>query len=288
MDQMIDSEMNQQRHDYFHSEPCIILSGPNISQPNIHTVVTASGNTNNIDSHYLIDAYDNGVMYGMTQFNGIHYQHNLDMGVAASSNLYYSAMNPSSGTGALPQPINQRASEQLPASSTYAISGFSSDNFGRCNGFMDDARGPYKQKIAEGTRGNYQYFNGAASSSVTPPNARHSDGVAMMDSASFSLPQFRGNGFPSLVEVGPHGSLWSRSGESFMVHEHNHLIRGNYLGQHFQPAPPPWLDQQLNSTNSDGHNMAWNQSRSMPYMQGEDDISFYSFPCFSLSTRMFC
>ncbi|KAF7822670.1 putative E3 ubiquitin-protein ligase ZFP1 [Senna tora] len=240
--------MDQRRLDYFHSEPCIMLGRPNIPHPNIHTVVAASGNTSNIDSHYLPNAYDNGVMYGMAQFNGFHHQHNIDMGVAASSNLYYSGMNPSSGSGVLPQPINHRAIDQLPAS----------DNF---------ARGPYKRKITEGSRGNYQYFDATASSSVAPPNARHSEGVAMMDTPSFSLPQFTGNGIPSLVEVGPHGSMWSRSGESVMLHEPNHLIQGNYLGQHFQPAPPPWLDQQLNNANSDGHNTAWNHSRSMPYMQ---------------------
>ncbi|XP_054815178.1 probable E3 ubiquitin-protein ligase ZFP1 isoform X2 [Prosopis cineraria] len=250
---MTDLEMDRQRQDYYHSEPCLILRGPNISQPNIHTVVAASGNTSNIDSHYSLDAHENGLMYGMTQFNGIHHQPNFDARAAASSGLYFSATTPPSGAGVVPQPFNYRASDQLPAPGTYAFSGI----------FMDDARGPYKQKITEGIRGNYQHFNAAASSSVAPPNTRHSDGVT----ASFSLPQFRGNHIPSLVEIGPHGCLWSRSGDSVLVHEHNHLIRGNYLGQRFQPAPPPWLDQQLNGTNSEGHNMAWNQSHSMPYLQ---------------------
>ncbi|XP_028763670.1 probable E3 ubiquitin-protein ligase ZFP1 [Neltuma alba] len=189
----------------------------------------------------------------MTQFNGVHHLPNPDVGAAACSSLFYSAINPASGAGVVPQPINYRATDQLPAPGTYAVSGI----------FMDDARCPYKLKVIEGIRGNYQHFNAAASSSVAPPNARHSDGVPV----SFSLPQFRGNHVPSLVEIGPHGSVWSRSGDSVMVHEHNHLIQGNYLGQHFQPAPPPWLDQQLNGTNSEGHNMAWNQSHSIPHMQ---------------------
>ncbi|KAK4285903.1 hypothetical protein QN277_002533 [Acacia crassicarpa] len=245
--------MDQRRQEYYHSEPCVILRGPNISQPNIHTMVAAPGNTSNIDSHYSPDAYDNGLMYGMTQFNGVHHQPNLDVGVAASPSLAFPAINHASGAGVVPQPINYRAPDQLPAPGTYPVSGI----------FMDDARCPYKQKIAEGIRGNYQHFNAAASSLVAPPNARHSVGVT----ASLSLPQFRGNHIPPLVEVGPHGSLWSRSGDSVMVHEHNHLIRGNYLGQHFQPAPPPWLDQQLNGINTEGHNMAWNQSHSIPNVQ---------------------
>lgn len=261
MDSLTDLETNQQRHDYIHPEPCVILSYPNITQPNIRT--------------------------GLTQFNGIHHQQSFDMGVAAPSNLYYSGMNPSSGTGVLPQPIHHQTVDQMPALGTYAVSGFSSDNSGRYNVFMDDARGPYKQKVSEGIRGNYQYFNATASSSVAPPIPRHSDGVTMMDTASFSQPQFRGNGIPSLVEVGPHGGVWNMSGESVTVPEQNHLIQGNYIGQNFQPAPPPWLDPHLNNTNSDGHNTAWNQSRPMPYMQGEDDVSLF-FPSSSFMNRKFC
>ncbi|KAJ1423151.1 Zinc finger, RING-type [Sesbania bispinosa] len=174
------------------------------------------------------------------------------MGVAAAGNLYYSGMNPSSGTAVFPPP-----------SSTFGLTGVSSDNFGRSTGFMDDVRGPYKSKISEGIRGNHPNFNASASSSVTPPNARHADGVAMMDATSFSYH------VPSLMEVGvgPHGSAWSRPGEPIMIHDHNHLIHGNYLGQHFPPAAPPWLDQQLNNNNNDGHPTAWNQSLPMPYIQ---------------------
>ncbi|KAK7324551.1 hypothetical protein VNO77_28197 [Canavalia gladiata] len=263
MDQMTDSEMDQQRQGYYyHSEPCILTRGTSsITQSNIRTMVTASGNTTNADSHYLPDAYDNVRVYGITQYNGIQPPHNLDMGVPAPANLYYSGMNPSSGTGVFPLPLNHRASDQLPGSSTFAVTGVSSDNFGRSSGFIDDVRGPYKRKTAEGIRGGYQYFNASASSSIAPPNARHTDGVAMMDTSSFS---FR---VPSLVEVGPLGGAWNRSGESIMVHDHNHLIHGNYLGQHFQPAAPPWLDLQLNSNNNDAHTTAWNQSLPMPYMQ---------------------
>lgn len=257
---MIGSEMDQQRQGYFQSEPPILQRGTSISQPSIRTVVAAPGNTTNHDSHYLPpDAYDNASVY-VTQYSGIQHPHNLNMGVAAAPNLYYSGMNPLPGTSVFPMPINHRASD-LPGPSTYAVAVGSSDNFGRSSSFMDDVRGPYKRKSAEGIRGNHHFFNAPASSSTAPPNARHPDGVPMMDAASFSLH------VPPLVEVGPHGSAWSRPGESIMVHDHNHLIRGNYLGQHFQPAPPPWLDQQLNSNNNDGHTTAWTQSLPMPYIQ---------------------
>ncbi|XP_045801288.1 probable E3 ubiquitin-protein ligase ZFP1 [Trifolium pratense] len=259
MDQMTDSDMDQQRQGYFHSEPCVLLRGPNVGHPNLRSVVTASGNATNVDSHYLPDAYDNARVYGITQYNGMQPQHNLEMGVAAAGNIYYSGMNPSSSTGVFPLP--HRASDQLPGSSTFAISGVSLDNFGRSAGFMDDARGPYKRKVAEGIRGNHQHFNASTSSSIAPPNARHADGVAMMDTAP--LP-FR---VPSLIGVGPHGGAWSRSGESIMVHDHNHLIHGNYLGQHFPPAAPPWLDQQVNANSNDGHTAGWNPSVPMPYIQ---------------------
>ncbi|KAL1299574.1 hypothetical protein HN51_044123 [Arachis hypogaea] len=259
MDKMIASEMDQHRQGYFHSEPGILPRGTGISHPNIRTIVAASGSTSNHDSHYLPpDAYDNGVY--VTQYNGVQPQHNRNMAVAATPNLYYSGMNPSSSTGVFPMPLNHRGSDQLPGSGPYAVSLVSSDNFGRSSSFMDDVRGPYKRKSAEGMRGNYQYFNAPASSSTAPPNARHADGVPVMDTASFPLR------VPSFVEVGPHGNAWSRSGDSIMVHDHNHLIRGNYVGQHFQPAAPPWLDQQLNSNNNDGHTTAWNQSLPMPYM----------------------
>lgn len=276
---MTDSDMDRQRHGNFNSEACMLSRGPNILQPNIRMVATASGRTNNLDSHYLPDTYDNSVMYGVTQYNGIPHQRNLDMGVAAATNVHYSGMNPSSNF-VLPLPINHRASDQLPPSSTFAVSGVSSDNFGMYGSIVDDVRGPFKRKSAETIRGNFQYFDASASSSAAPPNARHSDGVAMMDTASLSLPQFQGNCIPSLMEVGPHGSLWSRSGESVMAHEHNHLIRGNYLGQHFQPVAPPWLDQQLNSSNGDGHTTAWNQSLHMPYMRGKDARALYFLSCF--------
>ncbi|XP_057457601.1 probable E3 ubiquitin-protein ligase ZFP1 [Lotus japonicus] len=243
---MTDSEMDRQRQGYFHPEPCILLRAgvTTVAQPNIRPVLAAPGNTANVDPHYLPDVYDNGRVYGIAQYNGGQPPHNLDMGVAAPAHLYYSGMNPSSSAGVFPMPLNHRA-DQLPGSSTFAVPGVSSDNFGRSTGVVDDVRGPYKRKSAEAIRGNYQYFNPSAGPSTAPPNPRHTDGVTMMDTASFSFP------IPSPI----------------MMHDHNHLIHGNYLGQHFHQAAPPWLDQQLNSNNNDGHTTAWNQSLPVHYMQ---------------------
>ncbi|XP_054812637.1 uncharacterized protein LOC129313489 isoform X4 [Prosopis cineraria] len=226
---MTDSDMDRQRHGNSNSEPSILASSANILQPNIHTMATASGNARNLDSRYLPDVYDNTVMYRGTQYNGILNQHNLDMGVAAMTNLRYSGMNPSS-TGVLPLPTSHGAYDQLPASSTFAVSGVSSDNFGRSSSYADDVRASFKRKNTETVRGNFPHFDASASSSVVPPNARHSDGITMMDAASLPLPQFRGNSIPSPMELGSNGSLWRRSGESVMVHEHSHFIQGNYLG----------------------------------------------------------
>ncbi|CAL0333738.1 unnamed protein product [Lupinus luteus] len=192
------------------------------------------------------------MMSGVTQHTGIENQHNLDMDIPAAANLNHSRMNPSSSTGVLHLPLNHTASGQLYGSSASAVSG------------------AYKRKTAGRIRRNYQHFNASASSSVASPNARYSDGDGMMDIASFPMPQYRGNSIPPLVDIGADGSLWSGPGESNMVHDNNHLIRGNYLGQHFQPAPPPWLDRQLNSNINDGHAAAWNLSLPMPYIQAVD------------------
>ncbi|MED6168416.1 hypothetical protein PIB30_011305 [Stylosanthes scabra] len=68
----------------------------------------------NVDSHCVLDACDNVMMYGMTQSNGI--QHQLDFNTSFQDSpppdLYYSGRNPSSSTGALPLPQNYRASHQ--------------------------------------------------------------------------------------------------------------------------------------------------------------------------------
>ncbi|KAB1216557.1 E3 ubiquitin ligase BIG BROTHER [Morella rubra] len=227
--QMIGFELDHHGQNYLRPEPCILL-GPNANfpQPNIRSVVPASGNTANIDVQYLIEHCDNPVIYGMTQYNGMQHHRNLDLGVAPAANFYYSYVTPLSSSVALPTLRSHGASNHLPSSSNY----------------------------------------------VSSLNTRHPDGVAVMDAASFDLSQYRGVGTPSLMEVGPQRSLRNRSGangmDSLVVHDHNHLIQGSYMGQPFQSAGALWLDQQLNSNSADGGASAWNQASAMPYIHGSN------------------
>lgn len=275
--QMIGFEPDQQGQNYLHPEPCILLgANENFAQPNIRTMVSSSGNTANLDIQYLVEPYDNAMIYGMTQYNGIQHPHNLDLGVAPASNFYYSYMTPSSGSGALPMQRSHGASSQLPSAGNYGVIGVSADEHGRNSLFMDDVRGPFKRKYAEGIAGSFQHNNASSSSSssVVPSSTRHPDGVAVIDAASFAPPQYRGVATPSVMEIGPQTNLRNRSGatgmDSLMVHDHNHLIQANYMGQHFQPAGNLWLDQQLSSNSGDGGTSAWNQAPAMPYMHGSN------------------
>lgn len=269
--------VDQQGQNYLHSEPCIVLgANENFGQPNIRTMVSSSGNTTNLDVQYIGEHYDNAMIYGITQYNGIQHHHNLDLGVAPASNFYYSYMTPSSSSGALPLPRSHGASGQLPSASNYGVIGVSADEHGRNIHFMDDGRGPFKRKYAEGIAGSFQHNNASSgsSSSVAPSNIRHPDGVAVMDAASFALPQYRGVATTSLMEIGIQSSLRNRPGatgmDSLLVNDHNHLIQGNYMGQHFQPAGSTlWLDQQLSGNSGDGGTSAWNQAPAMPYMHGK-------------------
>lgn len=278
--QMIGFELDHHGQNYLRPEPCILL-GPNANfpQPNIRSVVPASGNTANIDIQYLIEHCDNPVIYGMTQYNGMQQHRNLDLGVAPAANFYYSYVTPSSSSVALPTLRSHGASNHLPSSSNYGVIGVAADEHGSNSHFMDDVRGPYKRKYDEGTAGNFQHNEASSSStlSVSSLNTRHPDGVAVMDAASFDLSQYRGVGTPSLMEVGPQRSLRNRSGangmDSLVVHDHNHLIQGSYMGQPFQSAGALWLDQQLNSNSADGGASAWNQASAMPYIHGKSLIA---------------
>ena len=190
---MMDLEMYQQVEAYLCPPPSIHFgSSANIQQPNIHTMVTASGSSTNFDAQHLPERYDNVPFYGMTQYNGQH-PHNLDLGVATPANFYYSYMTPSSSSGVLPVPMNHGASDSVPSSSNYGVIGISAaDEYGRNSRIMDDLRGPCKRKNPECLPGNFQYFNasGSPSSSVPPLNMRHPEGVAVMDAVNFSLPQY--------------------------------------------------------------------------------------------------
>ncbi|KAL6202124.1 hypothetical protein ACLB2K_025835 [Fragaria x ananassa] len=275
--QMMDLEMYQQGEAYLCPPPSIHFGGStggsiSIQQPNIHTMVTASGSSTSFDAQHLPERYENAPFYGMTQYNG--QPHHLDLGVATPANFYYSYMTPSSSSGVLPVPMNHGAAESVPSSSNYGVVGIPADEYGRNSRIMDDLRGPCKRKNPECLPGNFQYFNASASpsTSVPPLNIRHPEGVAVMDAVNFALPpQFIGTGNPPIMEAGPQISMRNRSAttglETVPTHDHNHMSQGNYVGQRFQPAGTLWLDQHLSSNSGDGGASAWNQVP-VPFMHG--------------------
>ena len=121
--QMIDLELDWQGQGYIHPEPCIVLGGvTNFPQSDIPTMVTASGNTTNVDAHRIAERYDNAIFYGMPQYHSVqhHPQHhapNLDLGVATASNFYFPYMTPSSSI-----PLNHGSCDHLP-STNYGVLG---------------------------------------------------------------------------------------------------------------------------------------------------------------------
>ncbi|KAM6550385.1 hypothetical protein CsatB_000193 [Cannabis sativa] len=288
INQMI--EMDQQgQGGYFYPGPAINLGHtPNFQQPNVHTMETASRSSSNFDNQYAPERYDNGVFYGMTQYNGVQHHHhrNLDLNVAAPANVYYTFMPPSSGGGVIPVPLNHGTSDQMQASSSnYGVgggggNGISTDEYGRTNHFIDGARGgPCKRKLPEVVPGNYQHFNASAtsSSSVPPLNARYPGGVAVSDPSPFPPPQYIGNGVQPIMEVGPQNGSRNRlvaaGMECAVMHDHNnhnHLAQGNYAGQHFQPPSGIWLEQHLSNNSGDGSAQAWNQAPNLSLMHGSN------------------
>jgi len=73
------NEMSEQRFQSESTDP----GRTNISEPepNMLRVIVVEGNT--MDSHYLLDAYyENRMVYGMTQLNGVQHQPSLDIGVS--------------------------------------------------------------------------------------------------------------------------------------------------------------------------------------------------------------
>ncbi|TXG66828.1 hypothetical protein EZV62_008103 [Acer yangbiense] len=264
--QMIDLEMDQQSQHYL-LEPCVMLGGvTSFPQPDMQSMASASGNTSNLDAQ---QHYERAMLYGMPHYHGIHHHHhlgaNLDLNVASASNFYVPYMSTPSSA----MPVNHGSSDHLPSSSNFGVIGVSADEYGRNSHFMDNVRGSYKRKNAEGIPGGFQYFNAPASSSssVAPLNTRHPDGVAPIDAASFSLPPYRGNGAPSIREVESQRSVRNRLGATAMdpvlAHSHNQFFQGNYIGQPFQPTGSMWLDQR-----SDGGASAWTQAPALPYMHG--------------------
>ncbi|XVE80060.1 hypothetical protein DITRI_Ditri14bG0109000 [Diplodiscus trichospermus] len=261
---MIDLEMDQQGQGYPHHEPCIFLGGiTNYPPPDIQMAVTAPGNTSSLDTHPLPEHYDSSMFYGIPQYPGVQHHHhspNLDLGIGSASNFYI----PYVATSSSSVPVNLGPTDQMPSSSSYSLLGVSADEYARNCHFMDNVRGSYKRKNSEGIPGNFQHFNGSSSSSssVTPLNNRLPDGVGAVDAASFTIPQYRGNGPPPIREAGSQRSVRDRFGatvvDPVLIRGANHFFQGNYMGPPFQ------------ATITDGGASAWTQAPGVPYMHGRN------------------
>ncbi|TMW93189.1 hypothetical protein EJD97_012052 [Solanum chilense] len=271
---IIDMEADQQGQEFFHSAPCMFYGSiAALPQPTVHAVVPAPVNAGNIYLHHVSDHQEGPLTYGLTQFNGIQHQHpasNPDLAISAS-NHYNPYMAVPSASGDFPIPVNHGPLDRLHTSS-HNIFGMNSD-YGRNNHYMDDVRGSFKRKNAEGIPANLQYHHALAgsSSSVAPMIARAHESDVPMDAASFTPSDYGGNS-SSYIEDGALRSMSNRSGasgpENIVRHNHNHLFQGNYISQTHQLPGNPWLDQQFNSNGSETQTWAWNQAAPLPYVPG--------------------
>uniref|UniRef100_A0A5B7AFC5 RING-type E3 ubiquitin transferase n=1 Tax=Davidia involucrata TaxID=16924 RepID=A0A5B7AFC5_DAVIN len=274
--QMIDLELDQQGQGHFHPEPCVLFgSVTNFQPPNIHSILRAPGNTTNFNVHHIPEHHDSTLFYGMTQYNGVQHHHpaaSLDLTVGTAFNYCNPYMAPSSGTRVFPVPLNH-GPHDLPSSSNHGIIGVCTDDYGRNNHFMDGVGGSFKRKNAEGIPGNFQYCNASAgsSSSVAPLHTRPLEsGVTLMDAASFARPEYNGNDISSIMEIASRNRPGVTGLDSVLAHNPNHLIQGNYVGQPFQMASTPWLDQQFSSNGGDGGSFSWNQAPALTYLHGSN------------------
>uniref|UniRef100_A0A2P2LLV7 RING-type E3 ubiquitin transferase n=1 Tax=Rhizophora mucronata TaxID=61149 RepID=A0A2P2LLV7_RHIMU len=291
--QRMDLELDQHGQGYLQPEPCAFLRGlTNFPQPDIQTMVTTLGNTANLDTCNQPEHYDGSIFYGMPQYHGVqhHPYHHLpstDLGIVSASNSCVPYLASSPGI-----PPSHQLCDQLPSFSNYGVVGVSADEY-RANGHStDNARGVFKRKNADGYPGNFQCYNAflGTSSLVAPLNTRHSDGVALVDSAAFPLPQLRGNGSPSIREIRSHRSVRNRLGTSSLdpvpVYSQNHFIQGSYMGQPFQPAGSLWVDQQFRNGSTEAGALLWTQSLSIPYMHG-NNVNGGSMETVSLASQVY-
>ncbi|KAH0736025.1 hypothetical protein KY285_011732 [Solanum tuberosum] len=272
---IIDMEADQQGQEFFHSAPCMFYGSiATLPQPTVHAVVPAPVNAGNIYLHHVSDHQEGTLTYGLTQFNGIQHQHpasNPNLAISAPSNHYNPYMAVPSASGDFPIPVNHGPHDQLHTSS-HNILGMNSD-YGRNNHYMDDVRGSFKRKNAEGIPANLQYHHALAgsSSSVAPMIARAHESDVPMDAASFTPPDYGGNSSSYIEDVALR-SMSNRSGasgpENIARHNHNHLFQGNYISQTHQLPGNPWLDLQFNSNGSETQPWAWNQAAPLPYVPG--------------------
>nr|XP_016452498.1 PREDICTED: probable E3 ubiquitin-protein ligase HIP1 isoform X2 [Nicotiana tabacum] len=195
--QIIDLEADQRSQEYIRPEPCVLYrSFIAFPHPNVHTIVSALGNSANFYLHHLPDPREGGLRYGMSSSNGVQPRHpatNVDTAIATSSNHYNPSVAAPSASTDVPDPVNHGLHDQRPFSSTHGILGISAHSFGRNDPYMDSVRGSVKQK-------NHSALAGP-NTSVIPviTRARESD-VSLTDTVSF--PPYGGNGSSSSIEDG--------------------------------------------------------------------------------------
>lgn len=248
---MTHMEMDQQGQVHLHPEPCVIYgSTTNFPQHNINTILPPH-------PHHPPEHHS----YGMNPYNGVQH-HYLAGNVATSSNHYNMHMTPSSGTRVFPGPTSQGPHgphDQLPFASSYGINETSADSYRRDGQFVDGVGGIFKRKNAEGIPGNLQY---CPTSSVASMSGRplESDAI-LMDGASSSA-----------MDVGSHRRGRNISGgigvDSVLPHNTNRMVHGNHVGQPFQTAGTPWLNQHFTSNGGDMSPLSWNNPPSLPYLHG--------------------
>ncbi|XP_077251373.1 putative E3 ubiquitin-protein ligase ZFP1 [Tasmannia lanceolata] len=283
--QMLESEL-QQGQSHIHPEPCILLSNiADFPNPNLHPVLSATGNNTGLDLRHLPDHHDVSIFNG-NPYNSLQHRHpvtNIDLNSAPSSNSYNPYMVHSSASRICHMPLNYCASDHVPSSSNHGGIGVNVDECGRNNLYMDNARGSCKRKNAEGIPGNYYHVNGSASSSsssmAVPLNhpalqqleeSFEAPGVGVLDTATLTLS--KGSGSLSIAQ-GSQRSVRSRSStvnlqlDSSLAYNHNPLLQRNYVGRSFQPANNAWAES-FGSNGGYGGGSNWNYAPAMPYFHG--------------------
>lgn len=240
----------------------------NIAQPNIQPTVSASENTANVGVQYVAEQYWDDEIQNLR---------NPGTGSAPPTRFYHSDMISSLRAAS----HGYAASRELPFSSNYGFTGVSAYEHGWNSHYLDNIRSLREIIYSERISGTIQHSNSSSgsSSSAAPSNAWHPDahGVAVMDSASFALPQYyRELGDPSIMEGLSSGYLRYRSGATgmnhLMVNEHNLLIPGNYMVLNFQPAST--LTNQIPATSY------VNGKSSIPYQIFHFRALFYQWDIF--------
>ncbi|KAF6155936.1 hypothetical protein GIB67_039267 [Kingdonia uniflora] len=271
--QMLELEMDQQGQGYLRPEPCILLGNiVHYPHPNVHPVLSASGNARTSDIRHLQENRERGFFYG-NQFNSLQHQHqhhphpitNISLGSAVPSNYYTPYMVPPSGNGICPLPLNHGLSE--PSSSSHGIIGVDTNEYEGNNYFMDEIRGSGKRKNVQG---NYHLDNNASSSNsfslgvpVNTSEEQFESGIRLVDAGAQVIdpvahlpPEFGLAGIQSITEAEAARSVRSRSStiglqlEATVTHNQNYIVEGNYLGQTFQPASDIWVEQHFENSYS--------------------------------------